>query len=578
MKRFLSCLLVLALIFSLSGCGVFTMLKKAGSAKDDTAAAAPTQMPTEPETTAEPDTQPDTPDPAVIDENLEDPDLFGSIRHHYLSVDKKGKDGNPLAECIYPEFVFDDKAREAYPTLCSIVDEMFTGSMDRTTAVSTLAMFVREIENEDLPEETCWDYKTLYIARADEKIFSYYVETENRDPYGSEYQYYSVENLVSDTGMNLFIDEVVTDTDKLTELILEELTDEKTGRNVSSDASLTEGCRQLVEDYLEYDWLDFVLFEDGMRVLFAKDSFSNEHALYADISYADHPDLFTEAVQPVPVATPVNYRFPDEDPVNEIVSSSELEEYYGEYEENGEGANYFLIENPGWDGYYTADDVTDGGIAKLPYKIEKTKEDKSDWLNETEWADEQEIQLSENLPYDDGSFTYYVYNLEESIGLEIVEDVYEDEPAWSAFYDFSDYLDPPDKADEDDIFGEFTKLEIQYAVTDGNTVYVEIGHNTYASSQPHTSFIVALEADTGRLLWKSEELVASGYNFVIYGETIICGYGFTAEPDYLYVLNCHNGKKLETMKLRSAPYHFVLMGDTLYVTTYNTGYIFKLGS
>ena len=60
------------------------------------------------------------------------------------------------------------------------------------------------------------------------------------------------------------------------------------------------------------------------------------------------------------------------------------------------------------------------------------------------------------------------------------------------------------------------------------------------------------------------------------GDTIICGYGFTAEDDYIYLLDLSTGQTIERIKVRSGPDQFEVVGDTLYVATYNTAYTFKI--
>ncbi|MBQ8488560.1 MAG: hypothetical protein IJ535_02145 [Pseudobutyrivibrio sp.] len=81
---------------------------------------------------------------------------------------------------------------------------------------------------------------------------------------------------------------------------------------------------------------------------------------------------------------------------------------------------------------------------------------------------------------------------------------------------------------------------------------------------------------TKKLLWRSEPNVSNFNNFKIVDDTIICGYGFTEEPDYLYLLDRYTGDKVEEIKLDSAPYQFEVRDDILYVATYNTAYEFAI--
>ena len=67
-------------------------------------------------------------------------------------------------------------------------------------------------------------------------------------------------------------------------------------------------------------------------------------------------------------------------------------------------------------------------------------------------------------------------------------------------------------------------------------------------------------------------LLANGRNFLVGEDTIICGYGFTAEDDYLYILSRHSGAVLEKRKLKTGPDYFIPVDDSLYVLTYDTVY------
>ena len=57
---------------------------------------------------------------------------------------------------------------------------------------------------------------------------------------------------------------------------------------------------------------------------------------------------------------------------------------------------------------------------------------------------------------------------------------------------------------------------------------------------------------------------------------LITGYGFTAEPDFLYLLNRGNGAVHQTVPLRSGPEFLALKQTALFVRTYNTDSVFRL--
>ena len=71
-------------------------------------------------------------------------------------------------------------------------------------------------------------------------------------------------------------------------------------------------------------------------------------------------------------------------------------------------------------------------------------------------------------------------------------------------------------------------------------------------------------------------LVSNAANFILAGDAIISAYGFTIEPDYLYVIHRHSGKTLKRLKLKSGATHLILKDSKLYVRTYNQDYVFTL--
>ena len=77
------------------------------------------------------------------------------------------------------------------------------------------------------------------------------------------------------------------------------------------------------------------------------------------------------------------------------------------------------------------------------------------------------------------------------------------------------------------------------------------------------------------IIWRSEPLT-SNCNFTIIKDNIVCGYGFTAEPDFIYIINKYSGRRLEKIKLNSGPSCILEKNETLYVRTYDTDYKFNI--
>lgn len=72
--------------------------------------------------------------------------------------------------------------------------------------------------------------------------------------------------------------------------------------------------------------------------------------------------------------------------------------------------------------------------------------------------------------------------------------------------------------------------------------------NGYAQS--NTCFMFAYDLENDKLLWRSADQTYNSMNFVVKGDVILCGYGFTAEPDYLYQINRNTGEVIDRLSLK----------------------------
>jgi len=143
-----------------------------------------------------------------------------------------------------------------------------------------------------------------------------------------------------------------------------------------------------------------------------------------------------------------------------------------------------------------------------------------------------------------------------------------------AFLDFSAYRLAPDNLPSD---LQFVDQSVQWAEVKDGVLYISHGHRTYArSSKGMNAYITALDLLTAELRWRSEPLVAGAANFVLDGAFILTGYGFTAEPDNLVVLERRSGKTVSRVKVDSAPEYLFVQGRRLLVRTYDTDYEFDL--
>lgn len=95
--------------------------------------------------------------------------------------------------------------------------------------------------------------------------------------------------------------------------------------------------------------------------------------------------------------------------------------------------------------------------------------------------------------------------------------------------------------------------------------------NGYAG--PDSCFMFAYDLEQDKLLWRSADQSYNSMNFVVKGDVILCGYGFTSEEDYLYQINRNTGKILDRLELKKMPDLLVEQDGKLYVHTYSYDYV-----
>jgi hypothetical protein len=75
------------------------------------------------------------------------------------------------------------------------------------------------------------------------------------------------------------------------------------------------------------------------------------------------------------------------------------------------------------------------------------------------------------------------------------------------------------------------------------------------------------------IVWKTRNLVSNS-RFTLLGDLVVTGYGFTAEPDFVYLLDRRDGRVLDRMKVRTAPETCTPLGDEAFrVTLYDASTI-----
>ncbi len=135
-------------------------------------------------------------------------------------------------------------------------------------------------------------------------------------------------------------------------------------------------------------------------------------------------------------------------------------------------------------------------------------------------------------------------------------------------FDLSALATPPDRS----------WLEpIVWARERKGVLYVSTSHLTYASeTRLRNAYVNAIDLRSRKLLWRSAALVANARTFVVTDDVIVSGYGFTAEPDFVYALDRKTGTVVGRAAVPNAPERIRLHGDRLTVRTYDRLVILRL--
>ena len=120
------------------------------------------------------------------------------------------------------------------------------------------------------------------------------------------------------------------------------------------------------------------------------------------------------------------------------------------------------------------------------------------------------------------------------------------------------------------------KFEVQDLRYDKGILYFNAACLSYSAMQKgRCSTLYAYDPQKKKLLWHSRYRTSNDI-FLVTDHLVIAGYGFTQEPDYLYLLRKRDGKLLKKIKLDSAHDYLEMVGDKLHVMTYNRHVVFRL--
>ncbi|MCQ2975488.1 MAG: hypothetical protein MJ211_11860 [Bacteroidales bacterium] len=137
---------------------------------------------------------------------------------------------------------------------------------------------------------------------------------------------------------------------------------------------------------------------------------------------------------------------------------------------------------------------------------------------------------------------------------------------------FIKFVDP--STPEEDYFTNFICPTFRGYTEDGDIFYISMSHNTYSSSSKgYNSYLLAIEKATGKIKWMTKPLTCNS-QFVVIDNSIVCGYGFSGEKHYMYVVDKNTGRRSQTLLVLKTPELISIEGKNLFVRTYSYDYKF----
>lgn len=226
-----------------------------------------------------------------------------------------------------------------------------------------------------------------------------------------------------------------------------------------------------------------------------------------------------------------------------------------------------IVENPSWE-YF----CKEGEVQPFPqaFALEQIEKEKNQIIDTEQWFEDKQLQQPTISSSQEG-YSWYLEgdNYYDLYLLHLVNQTTGEE----TILDFSNYRYGEHYVEED---YDYISQRITYAEIENNILYVGTSHNTYSESSPETAYITAIDLLDFSILWKTKPLVSNSYSFELVGDSIICGYGFTAEKDYLYILDKGTGIVTESIPIASMAEYIIEKDGYLYVRTYDTNYCYKI--
>lgn len=119
-------------------------------------------------------------------------------------------------------------------------------------------------------------------------------------------------------------------------------------------------------------------------------------------------------------------------------------------------------------------------------------------------------------------------------------------------------------------------LEIQDIRYQDGDLYFNEACATYArEADGACSSLIRLNPRTEQVEWRTRPLTSNTI-FILHDPYVISGYGFTNEPDSLFLIEQQSGRTVARTGLDTAHEYLEMQDDRLYVITYNSVYTFAI--
>jgi hypothetical protein len=119
--------------------------------------------------------------------------------------------------------------------------------------------------------------------------------------------------------------------------------------------------------------------------------------------------------------------------------------------------------------------------------------------------------------------------------------------------------------------------EVVWARQVGRLLVVQTSHLGYArDSADRNGYLTGIDIASGTVRWRSPSLVANAENFLVVNGMILSGYGFTAERDWLYLLDAKTGRVRDRLALPSMAERLTRSGDRIVVRCYDAKVVVRL--